>query len=82
MEPVQLQRNRSSGWWNEQEAGGMAIKIDVNEMMAKNADCCICLEMYKEPTLTPCGHTFCAACIGEIINRTHTCPVCKRDNIQ
>ena len=53
----------------------------MNELMARNADCCICLEMYKDPTLTPCGHTYCSDCIHEIINRTHTCPVCKKGDI-
>lgn len=59
----------------------MVIKINVNDIMLDNASCCICLEMFKQPTLTPCGHTFCRDCIHEIVNRTHKCPTCNREDI-
>jgi hypothetical protein len=77
---VQKLVRRGSSFW--QENPEVSIKINVNEIMSRNADCCICFEPFREPTLTPCGHTFCAECIAEIVNRTHNCPVCKREDIQ
>ncbi|XP_033934922.1 E3 ubiquitin-protein ligase TRIM39-like isoform X2 [Pseudochaenichthys georgianus] len=41
--------------------------------------CSICLDVFKEPVSTPCGHNYCRACIsrywssGDIIQ----CPLCK-----
>uniref|UniRef100_A0AAV2LSM2 Uncharacterized protein n=1 Tax=Knipowitschia caucasica TaxID=637954 RepID=A0AAV2LSM2_KNICA len=42
--------------------------------------CPVCLEVYKDPVLLPCSHSFCKACLqncwGE--DGTRQCPVCKR----
>ncbi|CAL9694544.1 unnamed protein product [Knipowitschia caucasica] len=42
--------------------------------------CPVCLEVYKNPVVLPCCHSFCKACLqnwwGE--NVTRPCPVCKR----
>ena len=35
--------------------------------------------MFKNPFITPCGHTFCKDCIFEVVNRQHRCPVCNQD---
>ena len=49
-------------------------------------DCNICCDKYVSnkalnlPKLLPCGQTFCAACIGKLIedtSRSLRCPVCK-----
>lgn len=45
-------------------------------------ECPICLALLSDPTVTPCGHTFCAACISTHAHRKQVaghptpCPVC------
>lgn len=43
--------------------------------------CSICLEVFNNPVSTPCGHSFCQACISSYWNRgvakSYQCPLCK-----
>ena len=44
--------------------------------------CAICREVQDTPTSTPCGHTFCKACVKEWTDQddstnNHTCPTCR-----
>ncbi|XP_015201476.2 E3 ubiquitin/ISG15 ligase TRIM25-like [Lepisosteus oculatus] len=49
--------------------------------------CAICLQFYCEPSSLPCGHSFCLACIAEVIRREdeagwpHTCPECRGEHV-
>ncbi|XP_018430387.1 PREDICTED: E3 ubiquitin-protein ligase TRIM11-like [Nanorana parkeri] len=42
--------------------------------------CCICLNIYSEPTTLPCGHTFCKQCIQKTFQTSdqRSCPECRR----
>lgn len=42
--------------------------------------CSICLDLFREPVSTPCGHNFCQACIGGYwaSSTVCSCPLCKR----
>ncbi len=42
--------------------------------------CSICLEVFVEPVSTPCGHTFCKACLQGYWNHSKKflCPMCKK----
>uniref|UniRef100_A0A673G9L9 Tripartite motif-containing protein 47-like n=1 Tax=Sinocyclocheilus rhinocerous TaxID=307959 RepID=A0A673G9L9_9TELE len=42
--------------------------------------CSICLEVFVEPVSTPCGHTFCKACLQGFWNHSKKfiCPMCKK----
>uniref|UniRef100_A0AAY4CXS0 Uncharacterized protein n=2 Tax=Denticeps clupeoides TaxID=299321 RepID=A0AAY4CXS0_9TELE len=42
--------------------------------------CSICLEVFVEPVSTPCGHTFCKACLQGYWNNSKKflCPMCKK----
>ncbi|KAK6479442.1 E3 ubiquitin-protein ligase TRIM39-like [Huso huso] len=47
--------------------------------------CPICLQVFSEPVVLPCGHNFCASCIREVIEREaekgqHTCPECRSEH--
>ena len=49
-----------------------------------NDFCSICLDSYKNPRRTQCGHIFCYACIWEWKNeenyygvKKETCPLCR-----
>ncbi|XP_028979206.2 E3 ubiquitin-protein ligase TRIM58 isoform X1 [Esox lucius] len=41
--------------------------------------CSICLDLFRNPVSTPCGHNFCQGCIGGYwaSSATCTCPLCK-----
>ncbi|KAM9836969.1 nuclear factor 7, ovary-like [Aulostomus maculatus] len=42
--------------------------------------CSICLEVFQEPVSTPCGHSFCKACLQGYWNHSkkYLCPMCKK----
>ncbi|CAG2201631.1 unnamed protein product [Mytilus edulis] len=44
--------------------------------------CALCLEIYSDPRLLPCYHTFCKTCIEQLINKGEekgkfNCPLCR-----
>ncbi|KAG7094106.1 hypothetical protein E1B28_007722 [Marasmius oreades] len=50
------------------------------------SQCSICLSSIKEPVSIPCGHIYCAECLGEYINAAaspnsynSTCPTCRTE---
>ncbi len=42
--------------------------------------CSICLEVFVEPVSTPCGHSFCKACLQGYWSHSKkfVCPMCKK----
>lgn len=42
-----------------------------------SAVCPICAELVREAFLTPCGHTFCHACVNRHLKKSSTCPQCN-----
>ncbi|XP_066558700.1 E3 ubiquitin-protein ligase TRIM39 [Amia ocellicauda] len=46
--------------------------------------CPICLQLFSEPVLLPCGHNFCVSCIEGVIEQEsgrgrHACPECQSE---
>lgn len=39
--------------------------------------CSICLELFTDPLITACGHTFCSRCVFEIQSASAQCAVCR-----
>ena len=41
--------------------------------------CLICLEPPHEPTVLPCGHSFCTGCVSELRAKgvSQACPLCR-----
>lgn len=39
--------------------------------------CTLCLEEYKDPSVTTCGHVFCWNCIGDWLRERPECPLCR-----
>ncbi|MGH0169622.1 UNVERIFIED_CONTAM: hypothetical protein FKN15_057245 [Acipenser sinensis] len=55
------------------------------KLFQEELTCPICLQVFSEPVVLPCGHSFCASCIGEVIEREaekgqHTCPECRSEH--
>ena len=43
-----------------------------------NETCCICLEPFDRPTITPCHHLFCYECIHSSLLHKKKCPQCRQ----
>mmetsp|Transcript_26205 Transcript_26205/g.31797 ORF Transcript_26205/g.31797 Transcript_26205/m.31797 type:complete len:373 (+) Transcript_26205:278-1396(+) len=41
-------------------------------------ECSLCLQQYVDPIKTPCKHTFCRACITKALDRSASCPLCRK----
>eukprot|EP00057_Strongylocentrotus_purpuratus_P020469 XP_011674943.1 PREDICTED: probable E3 ubiquitin-protein ligase TRIM8 [Strongylocentrotus purpuratus] len=59
----------------------MATRI--NDLLSQNLQCPICLNIYKEPTLLACSHTFCKGCLSRLFKSQQesakiSCPVCRK----
>ncbi|XP_041432516.1 E3 ubiquitin/ISG15 ligase TRIM25-like [Xenopus laevis] len=54
--------------------------VDVREELS----CSICLSIYTDPVMLPCGHNFCQDCIGKVLDTqegsgSYTCPECREE---
>ncbi|XP_033840001.1 E3 ubiquitin-protein ligase TRIM21-like [Periophthalmus magnuspinnatus] len=56
------------------------VSVSVSSLwLEEQFKCCICLDIYRDPVSTPCGHNFCLDCIEgywETKSRPE-CPLCK-----
>ncbi|KAJ5291889.1 hypothetical protein N7478_001140 [Penicillium angulare] len=41
--------------------------------------CTLCLEMFKDPSVTTCGHVFCWVCVRDWVREKPECPLCRQD---
>lgn len=67
-----------------QELGSVPTfcQATVNPDPQRHQECVLCLEQYKSPRILPCFHTFCLACLEQLISSTpHAnafhCPSCR-----
>uniref|UniRef100_A0A8D2CQ35 E3 ubiquitin/ISG15 ligase TRIM25 n=1 Tax=Sciurus vulgaris TaxID=55149 RepID=A0A8D2CQ35_SCIVU len=52
-------------------------------LLSEELSCSICLELFKEPVTTPCGHNFCRSCLDEtwaVQGKPYRCPQCRADS--
>jgi peroxin-10 len=40
--------------------------------------CTLCLEPYKDPSVTSCGHVFCWECVMDWVKEKAECPLCRQ----
>ncbi|KAK2751916.1 peroxisome biogenesis factor 10 [Onygenales sp. PD_40] len=41
--------------------------------------CTLCLEPYRDPSVTSCGHVFCWTCIRDWVREKPECPLCRQE---
>jgi SNF2 family DNA or RNA helicase len=50
---------------------------NMSEEEHKDSECLVCLDQYKEPVITQCGHVFCRACLVAAVRVNPICPHCR-----
>eukprot|EP01113_Clastostelium_recurvatum_P038343 TRINITY_DN5729_c0_g1_i5.p1 TRINITY_DN5729_c0_g1~~TRINITY_DN5729_c0_g1_i5.p1 ORF type:complete len:716 (-),score=78.99 TRINITY_DN5729_c0_g1_i5:672-2819(-) len=60
-------------------------KVHINTMSGEDDDfssCPVCFELFDDPRLFPCGHSFCFKCVQQLSSRPQggqlMCPICNR----
>ncbi|KAJ5180506.1 peroxisomal integral membrane protein [Penicillium capsulatum] len=41
--------------------------------------CTLCLEVFKDPSVTTCGHVFCWICVRDWVREKPECPLCRQE---
>ncbi|KAJ5166672.1 uncharacterized protein N7482_005453 [Penicillium canariense] len=41
--------------------------------------CTLCLEAFKDPSVTTCGHVFCWVCVRDWVREKPECPLCRQE---
>lgn len=41
--------------------------------------CTLCLDAFKDPSLTTCGHVFCWICVRDWVREKPECPLCRQE---
>lgn len=41
--------------------------------------CTLCLELFKDPSVTTCGHVFCWTCVRDWVQEKPECPLCRQE---
>ena len=60
------------------------VLIMANSQLDQELQCSICHEMFKDPRMLPCQHTFCLECLESVSKLTNgkaiDCSLCKRSH--
>ncbi|CAM9199084.1 unnamed protein product [Bubo scandiacus] len=54
--------------------------LALGESLQAEATCPVCLELFSEPVITECGHSFCRRCLAAVLGvppRPAACPQCR-----
>ena len=58
----------------------MCVKERMAARLEKDLSCPVCCEIFKDPVLLSCSHSFCKACVHQYweTKGSRECPVCRR----
>ncbi|XP_062864754.1 E3 ubiquitin/ISG15 ligase TRIM25 isoform X2 [Trichomycterus rosablanca] len=63
----------------------MATGVDDTSVLESELTCPVCLDVYREPHLLPCGHNFCLSCLNDLKSREKRghlrCPECRENHL-
>lgn len=82
--PISSDDNNGSGLHlSETTTGnpGQSDEIVLQELFEstyKELDCQICYALLLDPITTPCGHTFCRACLRQSLSHSPACAACRQ----
>uniref|UniRef100_A0A8C3N0T3 Uncharacterized protein n=1 Tax=Geospiza parvula TaxID=87175 RepID=A0A8C3N0T3_GEOPR len=54
--------------------------LALREQLVAEATCPLCLDVFEQPVLTACGHSFCGQCLAGVLGeppRPAACPQCR-----
>lgn len=54
-----------------------AVLETLRTLSRSELDCQICYALLLSPLTTPCGHTFCRACLQRVLDHSAYCPICR-----
>ncbi|KAF4071468.1 hypothetical protein AMELA_G00273610 [Ameiurus melas] len=62
----------------------MAKALEDTSVLEEELTCPVCLDLYREPHLLPCGHNFCLQCLRRLKSRSERgrlrCPECRESH--
>ena len=84
----QLNRHNETGLGNDEKANDAAHETpdgggEPGEAERHLSQCPVCLEVYADPKVLPCDHSFCASCVQQLKQGSESgiqCPLCKVDH--
>lgn len=53
-----------------------------SSLQTGDLECPLCLRIYWDPDVTPCGHTFCGNCLERTLDHDPKCPLCKQSLVE
>ncbi|KAK1296997.1 E3 ubiquitin-protein ligase ORTHRUS 3 [Acorus calamus] len=62
----------------ESNSGGSFTRANHRTpQLTDDFECTLCLKLLYEPVTTPCGHSFCRACLFRSMDHGNKCPMCR-----
>jgi Lon protease-like protein len=53
------------------------VELPWNKKLLNELECQVCYCLLNEPLTTPCGHTFCKACLLRFADHSNVCAICR-----
>uniref|UniRef100_A0A8D3CUS1 RING-type domain-containing protein n=1 Tax=Scophthalmus maximus TaxID=52904 RepID=A0A8D3CUS1_SCOMX len=63
----------------ESIASSPPLRAMASASYKEDLTCSICLTIFSDPVILPCGHSFCRECISLSLKSQRQCPQCRAD---